>query len=165
MADRSRLLLGPGAVLVLVAALLGCPGLELGSEDATFGEGRWLVTVGSWDEGIAVLEAYLAHHPRGENASRATFFIAKAHIGRGDLATAATWFERTISDYPDSLEANKSRYKLAMIDLWRGDPDAAEKRFASLAAAPDGPLAAEAGAMLGYLRSRTAGRGPELPLE
>ena len=161
MVDRHRRLLWVAALLAAACVLPGCADDSLDH----FREGRWLVTVGRWDEAIEVLEDYLAEHPRGAEASRASFFIANAHIGRGDLDAAARSFEATVRDYPDSLEANKSRYKLAMIDLWSGRHDRAEARFAELAATPDGPLAPEARAMCDYLQGRRTAVNAESPEE
>jgi hypothetical protein len=49
------------------------------------------------------------------------------------------------------LEAHKSRYKLALIDLWQRNTDKAHHQFLSLAEKPDGPLAPEAKAMSDYI--------------
>jgi len=125
-----------------------------------FGEGRAKVTEGRYDDAIPSLSRYIEKHPQGRNASRAQFFIAKAHLGRGDLAAARQAFETVIRVYPDSLEAHKSRYKIALVDLCEGREDDARKRFRELADHPDGPLAPEAAAMTAFLdgsgRSLTA---------
>ena len=132
-------------VLGLVAAGARCESSREGRD--VFREGRRLVTVGHYEEALPVLERYLAEHPQGRQASRAGLFVGKAHLGLGELERAALAFEATARDYPDSLEAHKSRYKLALIALLRGERGDARARFAALAEAPDGPLAPEARAM------------------
>ncbi len=52
---------------------------------------------------------------------------------------------------PESKEGKKSRYKLAMIDLWQGNRKKAVQRLESLAENPDGPLAPESRAMYLFL--------------
>ena len=117
-----------------------------------FGRGRNLVAQGDYAEAIQHLELYLKNQPGGKNASRASFFIAKALLGQGDLNAARIAFQRTIAVYPDSLEAHKSRYKLAMIDFWQGNRDEAIRRFTELAEAREGPDTPEAQMMLKYLQ-------------
>ncbi len=150
-------------LVVLLAAAVGvavyfayrAPPSRVGGTRGPFGQGRDLVTAGDYDTALAFLEEYLQRYPQGRNASRARFFIAKAHIGRKDLSAARAAFEAVLRIHPDSLEAHKSRYKLAVVDLWEGHTAKARKRFQALAIEPDGPLTPEAAAMTAFL----AGRG------
>ncbi len=116
-----------------------------------FIDGRRLVTEGRYEEALPLLESYLTSAPSGRHASRARFFVAKAFLGLGELDRAAAEFETVVRDYPDSLEAHKSRYKLALLALLAGREEEARRRFAELAESPDGPLAPEARAMSDHL--------------
>ena len=116
-----------------------------------FAKGRTLVTQGQYRQAIPFLQEYLENHPEGRHASRAIFFIGKAHIGLGEMDLARAAFNDTRRGFPESLEAHKARYKLALIDLLEGRVDKAIQGFSSLADNPDGPLAPEARAMVVYL--------------
>ena len=72
-------------------------------------------------------------------------------IGLGDLNQAATLFQETIRLYPDSEEAHKSRYKLAVIKQLQGDQVAARKAFQDVIDRSAGTLVPEANAMLRML--------------
>lgn len=124
-----------------------------------FTEGRALVTEGLYEEAIPMLGTYLKKHSRGRYSSRAQFYIAKAHIGLGDLDRARLAFEATIDRYPATEEAQMSRYKLALIDLWRGEKEKAVQRLEELAENPDSPLAPESKAMYLFL-TKTDGSSP-----
>jgi TolA-binding protein len=141
--------------LCLVCALLiaagGCREKDRG-EQALFLNGRALVTQGRYQQAIPVLERYLAEFSGGSYASRAGLFLGKSHLGLDDLEAAELAFQQTLRNYPQSLEAHKSRYKLALIALLRGDRDDALRRFGELADAPDGPLAPEAAAVRRHLQ-------------
>ena len=106
---------------------------------------------GDYEAAIPLLREYLRKYPNGRNASRAQFFLGKAYIGLGRLSEAAIEFDATVRNYPGTLEAHKSRYKLAMIAYWQGDSIEARRRFEKLADNPDGTLAPEARAMAEYL--------------
>jgi len=93
----------------------------------------------------------LAACPAGKHASRAQFFIGKAYIGMDQLDEATAAFDRVVRVYPDSLEAHKARYKIALVLLWQGEADEAQTQFAQLADSPDGPLAPEAKQMAAHL--------------
>ena len=140
-------------ILILsVAASDSCAwSWPFGKKTKRFDTGRLLVTQGKYEDGIGYLEAYLEKNPNGVNASRARFFIAKAYIGMGKLETARLMFMETIEMHPDSDEAKKSRYKLAMIDLWQGNIKAAKDRLYQENQILDNPLAPESNAMLKYL--------------
>ncbi len=125
-----------------------------------FIEGRALVTEGVYEEAIPMLNTYLAKHPAGRYAGRAQYFIAKAHVGLGNLDRAKLAFAATLAGYPTTAEGKKSRYKLAMIDLWQGNRKKAVQRLELLAENPDGPLAPESRAMYLFL-SNTDSIAPE----
>ena len=141
------------AVALLLLSLAGCDDSRTGRSgaDETFGEGRRLVTQGKYVEAVPLLEGYLAARPSGKHASRAQFFIGKAYIGMDQLEKAAAAFDEVVRGYPDSLEAHKARYKMALILLWQGKTDEARAQFAQLADSPDGPLAPEAEQMAAHL--------------
>ncbi len=131
---------------IFALTLTQCSGGE-----AQFTNGRQAVTEGRYGAAIPQLEAYLDAQPKGKNASRAQFFIAKANLGLGKLDAAREAFEATLTRYPTSLEAHKARYKLAVIDMVQGNADAAREAFSKLAANPNGPLAPEAKMMAEFL--------------
>ncbi len=116
-----------------------------------FTRGRTLVTQGEYRQAIPFLQEYLKKHPPGRHASRAIFFIGKAYMGLGEMDLARTAFSDTRRGFPESLEAHKARYKVALIDLLEGRVDQAIQGFSSMADNPDGPLAPEAKAMVVYL--------------
>ena len=147
-------------VLPLCLSLLNC---GCGQNASTQGKkdfaGRTLVVQGKYKEAIPVLKEYLRDHRRGKFASRAGLFPGKAHLGLEQFETAKQAFQKTTSDYPNSLEAHKSRYKLAIIALLQDQTDGASRQFQQLSNRPDGPLAAEAMAFAAYLRKRNQEEG------
>ncbi len=116
-----------------------------------FAIGRSYVTQGQYEQAIPILKQYLQQHPDGPHSSRAGLFLGKAYMGLGDLAEAKRAFQRTVREYPDSLEAHKCRYKLALVDVFQSRPQEARKRFQQLADHPDGPLAPEAASWQRFL--------------
>ncbi len=112
-----------------------------------------MVATGRYEHAIAHLQGYLAEFPKGKNAARAALFIGKAQLGLGRLADAETAFEAAEKAYPESLEAHKSRYKLALIAMLQGDRREARSMFAELARYPNGTLAPESAAMLRFLNT------------
>lgn len=158
MADarRYRLVL----LLVLLALGLSACGPKQGGQAArAFDAARALVTQGRYGEAVSALTAFLNKHPGHADTSRAQFFIGKAHLGQDDLVEARSAFELVWQQYPGTLEAHKSVYKLATIDLWEDKRDAAVTGFKRLADNPNGPLAPEAAAMLRYLETEAGGGG------
>lgn len=121
------------------------------TKSSVFEEGREKAVNGEYRAAIVLLNDYLGGCPNCQESSRARFFIAKSYIGLGDLVRARVEFKTVIRDYPGSLEAHKSKYKLALIDLWEGRKEAARAEFARMAERPDGPLAPEASGMAAYL--------------
>lgn len=122
-----------------------------GSESDLFQTGRTYVTRGWYQQAITTLDNYLADYPEGRYASRTQFFLAKAYLGLEDLEWAKAEFALTVRRFPSSLEAHKSRYKMALIALWQGNRVSALEQFQDLADQPDGPLAPEARIMAKYL--------------
>ena len=107
---------------------------------------RQLVCEGRYADAIPRLEAY-----NGRHQSRAGLFLGKAHLGLGDFKKSRQAFSDTVRDFPESLEAHKCRYKLALLCLLQGDSESAKKQFSELSAPPDGPLVAEAAAMAEFI--------------
>ena len=107
---------------------------------------RQLVCEGHYQQAIPKLMTY-----NGKHNSRAGLFLGKAHMGLGDLASARAAFESTIAMHPQTDEAHKSRYKLALLSYLEGDTVAAKAAFMEMSANPDGPLVAEAAAFARFL--------------
>ena len=144
-------------LILMIVSIPACAKPRGGQASREFDAARLLVTQGKYAEAIPKLQTFQQQHPNHADASRAQFFIAKAYLGMDDLVSARSAFESVIQTYPGSLEAHKSEYKLALIDLWEGRSDEAVARFRSLAEHPNGPLAPEAKAMLHYLESTSDG--------
>ncbi len=139
-----------------LGALALCGALALAAcqpdDKAGFLHGREQVTLGQYDDAIVTLRDYLTAHPDGKYASRASFFIAKAHLGAGRIGDSRDAFVYTRQRYPGSLEAEKSRYKLAFLLLLEGDKAEAATAFREIAENPQSPLAPEAAAMASFLQ-------------
>lgn len=148
---NGTLRLRPAWVLVAVFVGLTSCQPQRGGADEQFRGARLLVVQGKYQEATAALEKFLEQKPADKNASRAGLFLFKAYLAQGQFADATKWCDWTIRNHPDSPEAHKCRYKLAVLAMIQGRQDDAKKRFAEIAAKPDGPLAAEAGAMRDFL--------------
>jgi TolA-binding protein len=129
--------------LISLMILIGC---GQHSSSGEFESIRQIVCQGRFADAIPKLKAY-----EGQHQSRAGLFLGKAHLGLGDLEAARQTFTATVRDFPDSLEAHKCRYKLALLSLLKGDSAAARVQFAELSNEANGPLVAEAKAMAEYL--------------
>ncbi|MEM7252688.1 MAG: tetratricopeptide repeat protein [Pseudomonadota bacterium] len=125
-------------------------------DERAFSAGREAVIAGRYDEGRSRLRHYLAQHAEGDYASRAQFFVAKSFLGEGDLGRAKAAFAATINRFPSSLEAKKSRDKLALIALLRGDRQQARTEFARVAGGEANALRPEAAAMSRWLTETLA---------
>ena len=132
-------------------ALCGCQS-KIAEQKDQFIQGREAVCSGRYEAAVPLLEAYLREFPTGEFASRAGLFLGKAHIALGNYSKARAAWQDTIDRFPETLEGHKCRYKLAVLALVQGHTADAQARFAAMAGAPDGPLAAEAGALAAYLK-------------
>lgn len=139
---------------VVLAAALSCGQNAPGAVGRNSFPGRDLVSAGRYEEAVTVLARSFADEPDAAHASRVGLFLGKAHLALGHVGEARDAFQATIRRYPDSLEAHKSRYKLALIDLIEGDEPGALESFRAMSERPDGPLAAEATAMTRYLAER-----------
>ncbi|MEQ8791168.1 MAG: tetratricopeptide repeat protein [Pirellulaceae bacterium] len=148
--------------MTCLAASTGCQnaGAAADAKQDDFSNGRALACEGKYQQAIAPLEKYLREQPRGKNASRAGLFLGKAHLALEDFPAAKKAFQMTIDNYATSLEAHKSKYKLAMIALLEGDHNDALARFTSLVDKPDGPLAAEALAWSRHLKAQAKAGAP-----
>ncbi len=165
-ADRIVTARGYRAARAILAMLLGFALLACGAsreEKRLFHEGRTLVTEGHYEASLPSLRQYLETYPRGSFASRAWLFLGKSEIALGRFAEARAAFDACISEFPESLEAHKSRYKLALLDLLEGDLDTARRRFEELRSHPDGPLAGEAAAFARYLEDAITTQTHESP--
>jgi len=116
---------------------------------------------GRFEPAMDALQGYLNDQPNGPLASRASFLIAKAHLGLGQFDDARQQFEVTIQKFPQSAEAHKSQYKLAVLSLMQGDKDDARRRFIDLTSTPSGTLVPEATAWLKTLdaQAKDAAKG------
>ena len=137
---------------VACSLLAGCGASEIDATERAFSNGREAVTAGRYSEGRKRLINYLEENAEGRYASRAQFFIAKLFLGEGNLVEAHHAFSLTMDRFPTSLEARKSRYKLAMIALIQGDRRLATSHFAAVANADANALRPEAEAMGRWLR-------------
>lgn len=140
-------------ILCLAVLLAGCQEQQRGQHaaDPEFHRGRQELMQGKFQSAIKTLEDYLKANPQAKLSSRASFLIAKAHLGLGHHEEARSRFQKTIADYPQSEEAHKSRYKLAVLSWLEDDLRAARQQFEQLTDRPDGTLVPEATAMLRYL--------------
>ncbi len=162
----TRMFLQTVLVFALSAMLIGCEPPARKKRNNVPGSNRFaaareLVVTGKYEEGIKELKHYQGQHPEGEHASRAGLFLGKAYLATDDLPAAQAAFEQTIQSFPESLEAHKSRYKLAMILFWENKTDEALKAFEAISSKPDGPLAAEAGMVAKHLRSQLPAKEKE----
>ncbi|MCI5192217.1 MAG: hypothetical protein D3915_03685 [Candidatus Electrothrix sp. AU1_5] len=147
-------------LLFLLFLLMPC-GCSRNSKGNIFLQGRKAVTQGRFQKAIPVLRRYLQEKPHGKHASRALFFIAKAHIGLGEYDRAQAAFASLIREMPDTLEARKAEYKLALLDLWQDRTKKARQRLQAITAHPDSPLVPEAQAMLRYLEKEQESWKPQ----
>jgi TolA-binding protein len=129
---------------------LACRG-STSTEKNLFYEGRTLAVQGRYYEALPVLEQYLSQFPNGRFSSRAGLFLGKCYMGLGQLEDARSAFADTRTRYPQSLEAHKSAYKIAVIAFLLGEEKEALRQFTELSRNPDGPLCSEATAFKNYL--------------
>ena len=146
-----RLLIG----VVILFSCHGCDrpraGAQIRHHSSEFGAARALVVNGEYQRAIASLTDFARQHPNSKHASRAGLFLFKANLALGNIPAARQWCEWTIERFPQSLEAHKCAYKLAMISMLEGEDEDALRQFGVLANRPCGPLAAEATAMVRFL--------------
>lgn len=135
---------------IVIAVMCCCVGLACSQGPAPpdrFEAIRQLVCDGKYEQALPQLKAY-----SGKHESRAALFMGKAHLGLGDYPAARKAFEAGVRKFPDTLEAHKCRYKLALLSYLEGDNETAKNAFEKLAADKDGPLAPEAAAFAKFIR-------------
>lgn len=143
-----RILRCTGGLLVGLCLASGCDAQQTSQE---FHEGRSQLMRGELQKADVTLSRFATSHPTHKLASRAAFLQGKAQLGLGNYGKAQQCFETTIKRYPKSDEAHKSRYKLAMLELFRGNRDAALQKFQALVDKPSGTLVPESQAMVRML--------------
>lgn len=146
-------------VAILLIVVLSTHGYaDAAEQDANrkYESARQLVFRGQFKQAATGFEQFLVQHPGHPFSSRATFMLGKSKLGGGDETAALKWFERTIKDYPSSLEARKAKFKIAMIDFLNRREDAARKRFQQIVDDADGPYTPEAAAWLRHWDDRPA---------
>lgn len=131
--------------LIACMLLSGCQ--KAGQSEDGFETIRQLVCDGQYEAAIPRLKAY-----SGKHNSRAGLFLGKAHLALADFTSARSVFETTMAQYPDTPEAHKCKYKLALLSYLEGDTETAKVTFVELAERPSGPLAAEAKALARFLQ-------------
>jgi TolA-binding protein len=147
---RLTLLNSLSAALCGLWLLSGCGG-GAGPSPGKFHEGRTALMQGKFQTAIDLLTEHLLRHPAGDLAGRASFLIGKAHLGLGDWNAAETWFQNTIDKYPQTEEAHKARFKIALAKMLQGETADAQRRFAELAEQREGPYTPEAVALARFL--------------
>ena len=83
------------------------------SLDAEFAEGLTAMRTGNVSGGIARLQRFAAQNPRHPKADNALYFVGVGLMAQSDFEEAAGTFERLLSSYPASDEAQVAMLKLA----------------------------------------------------
>lgn len=138
-------------VLLLTLAVVGCGAApaqvvapKKGRAGTQFDNARQLVHHGKFDQAVKALDDFLTAHPNHKNASRAVFLRAKSKMGSHQTEAAQTGFNDVIKRFPNSEEARKAEFKLAMIEFLNGNVDEAKRQFAAIEKAANGPYTPEA---------------------
>lgn len=134
----------------LLMAVVGCQ--RAGDGYTQFHQAREKLMHGEFAKAKSEMAEFQANYPTHPFSSRAAFLQAKAELGLGNLDLAEQEFLATINQYPNTEEAHKSRYKLAMIALLRGDRQEAGEGFQQIVDSKSGILVPEAVAMLRMLQ-------------
>jgi TolA-binding protein len=129
------------AAIAIGITIAGCDARQ---KNADFEPIRQLVCQSKFADAIPKLEAY-----RGKHEFRAGLFLGKAYLGLGQIDKARAAFEKTVRRFPDTLEAHKCQYKLAMLTFLDGDQQAARVQFSKIS---NGPLTGEAAAFVRFLK-------------
>lgn len=111
---------------------------------------------GDVDAAIGLVEPVVDpdDHPLGYNAA---WMLAVAEEQRGDLATAADWYERLAGVAPHEFQRRRARAARARIHTYAGEYDEAEAIYSELAAVEGAGEEAELYAVkLGEVRARAA---------
>jgi tol-pal system protein YbgF len=88
-------------------------GADNPSLDAEFGEGLAALRTGNVSGGIARLQRFASQNPRHPKADNALYFAGVGQMAQSDFEAAAGTFERLLSSYPASDEAQAAMLKLA----------------------------------------------------
>jgi tol-pal system protein YbgF len=83
------------------------------SLDAEFAEGLAALRTGNVSGGIGRLKRFAAQNPRHPKADNALYFAGVGLMAQSDFEEAAGTFERLLSSYPASDEAQAAMLKLA----------------------------------------------------
>ena len=83
------------------------------SLEAEFAEGLAALRTGNVSGGIARLQRFAAQNPRHPKADNALYFAGVGLMAQSDFEHAAATFERLLSSYPASDEAQGALLKLA----------------------------------------------------
>ena len=142
------------AVVLGIVFVSGCQGA--GKEKQRFLDARQKVVEGQFAAAQPLLRSFLDEHPDSQYASRAGLFLGKAYLGMRKFEESRAAFQETIDRYPESLEAHKSRYKIAVVDMLVGETREALHQFESIAKNAEGPLTGEATVMADFLRDRVS---------
>lgn len=140
-------------LLATLVGLGGCGEAPQGKPGQQFEQAREAVIRGEFVSAARQLESFVEQHHDHPLAGRATFLLAKSYLGQGELALSQRWFERTRDRFPQTEEAHKAKFKLAMIELLRDEPRRAFEQFRQLAQAADGPYTPEAAAWSRFLEA------------
>lgn len=138
----------------VLCAAIWMTGCNNNQPNEKFHHGRELLIKGDFDAADAELTDFENQNPNHALLSRARFLRAKSRLGAGELDEARRLFQDTIDRFPKSEEADKARFKIALIDFLRSDLPAAEQGFQTIVDQSGSIYAAEANAMLDMLRQR-----------
>jgi predicted negative regulator of RcsB-dependent stress response len=109
----------------------------------------------SVDAAIRALEPVVdpADDPLGYNAA---WMLAVAEEQRGNLGTAARWYERLAEVAPHAFQRRRARAARALLHLYAGEYGSAEAIYAELAAGEAGSDTEVYAVKLGEVRARAA---------
>jgi TolA-binding protein len=129
-------------------------GFELGLALAAAGKPDDAAAAGKPDEAAAAFADLVKRYPQSTYAADAWLEIAERRWAADDWAAAAEAYRAAIAAAGKDPElaslAEQARHKLGWTYVMRKEPGPAAEAFqAQLAAAPNGPLAADAAALLG----------------
>lgn len=139
------------AITTCIVLLAGCQARQ--DRAALFHNARGELMRGAYARAASEFERFLERFPDHALASRASFLLAKCHLGLNNYNVATRQFEATIREFPESEEAHKSRYKLGVIAMLSNFREAALQHFRPLVEQPDGVLAPEATALVRFLEA------------
>jgi tetratricopeptide (TPR) repeat protein len=141
MLNHARRAMAPGRWmrLALLGGLLAfagqAPGQTVDGRGSDYAHAEALVRSHRWDEGLAVLEPLIASEPRN---AKALNLAGLAWTGKGDIARAEKYFERTLAVDPQFVPALKN---FGIDEFQSGQFASAEKHLlAALKQAPGDPV-------------------------